>query len=61
MKILKFVPFFVVVALCYLTGAFIFAELNSALWPIEGRVTVSLVGLAIAGAVQGFCFEMGYV
>lgn len=54
MKILKFVPFFVVVALCYLTGAFIFAEINSALWPIEGRVTVSLVGLAIAGAVQGF-------
>ena len=61
MKILKFAPFFVVIALGYLTGAFIFAEFNSALWPIEGRVTISVFGLTIATMIQANSFDMGYV
>lgn len=61
MKILKFAPFFAILLLAYLTGAFIYTEFNSAFWPIEGRVTVSIVGLAISSAVQSFCLDMGYV
>lgn len=55
MKILKFTPLFVILALSYLTGAFIYAEFNPALWPIDGRGMIALTGLAIAGVVQGFC------
>ena len=61
MKILKFTPSFVILALSYLTGAFIYAEFNSALWPIDGRGVIALTGLAIAGVVQAFAYKLGGV